>query len=222
MAAEEACCWTGLQRRRIASVITEVVRFHATVVPMLQRELAAARIRLVVNFVAPNDRGLGQWLGTHVQSARFSSSQASSTESSESLSARSSATPPKCSKPSPHAHTDPSAHAAAVTWPRAATQTIAAESAGATGRGATGGGATGGGATGAMGGGGVAATCAASRYLGAPVRERCNISKWVDNGPHAHCAGTVNENADVNDGAAAGKHAWLPDDVLVPWPRGWR
>ena len=71
----------------------------------------------------------------------------------------------------------------------------------------------------------AAATCRATYYLSAPVIERCNISRWVDNGPHAHCAGTVNEQPDVNDNAVGATqrsvHAWLPDDVRVPWPERW-
>ena len=67
------------------------------------------------------------------------------------------------------------------------------------------------------------ATCASTWYLGAPLFERCNISRATGPcGPHAHCPHTVNENADTPpDFEREGVHTWKGDDTLVPWPGNW-
>ena len=58
------------------------------------------------------------------------------------------------------------------------------------------------------------ATCRATYFLGAPLLERCNVSRYknfIDSiGPHAHCVGTVNDNPDP-----------VADDEVVRWPPRW-
>ena len=66
------------------------------------------------------------------------------------------------------------------------------------------------------------ATCRSTYYLGAPIFERCNVSRRVvaPVGPHAHCPTTVNENPDADD--VRSRHTWLPSDFPVGWPDSWR
>ena len=48
--------------------------FHAEAVPQMQAELSAVGVRLVVNHIWPNDRGMGAWLAEQVLARRFPAS----------------------------------------------------------------------------------------------------------------------------------------------------
>ena len=70
-------------------------------------------------------------------------------------------------------------------------------------------------------------TCNASYFHGAPLLERCALSRQSNHhrtvpdmrAPHAHCNHTVNDNPDVGEGVPPHLRIRL-DDIPVPWIRG--